>query len=323
MNMMVKTDFDYAILIVNYNSWSLLTRCLDCLKSQTVTGFKVYVADNASDEPPPRGFFEQWPELVFLQMKKNHGFAEANNRLLAEIDDCDWVLTLNPDAFPEPAWLENLQRAALENRQYSFFSSRLLTDQQPDLIDGDGDCYHFSGLAWRRNHGDGVPEESEPAEVFAPCAAAAMYSFAHIKSIGGFDPDFFCYMEDVDLAFRMQLAGLRCLHVPSATVRHMGSATSGGQKSDFAIYHGHRNLVWTYFKNMPTLLLWLFLPFHLGLNLLSLVWFTAKGKGGAIFRAKTDAFRGIPAVLKKRRIIQLNRKAGLIRILRMLNIFGR
>jgi GT2 family glycosyltransferase len=118
-------------------------------------------------------------------------------------------------------------------------------------LDGAGDEYHVSGLAWRRfyNHlanGYGL----KPEEVFGACAAAAMYRREDFLKIGGFDEDYFSYFEDVDLSFRLRLAGGRCLYVPDAIVHHVGSASTG-KLSDFVVYYGHRNLVWTFFKDMP------------------------------------------------------------------------
>jgi GT2 family glycosyltransferase len=137
--------------------------------------------------------------------------------------------------------------------------------------------------------------------------------------VGGFDEDFFCYAEDVDLGFRLRLAGHRCLLVPDAVVRHVGSATTGGQKSDFAVYHGHRNLVWTYMKNMPGALFWLFLPLHILLNLVTVLWFSLRGQGRVIMRAKRDALCDLPRMWRKRREIQRARRAPVGEIWRALD----
>jgi GT2 family glycosyltransferase len=94
-----------------------------------------------------------------------------------------------------------------------------------------------------------------------------MYRTGIIEEVGGFGKDFFCYFEDVDIGFRLRLAGYRFLLIPSAVVYHHGWATSGGQYVDFAVYYGHRNLIWTYIKNMPGILFWLFLPLHVFLNI--------------------------------------------------------
>lgn len=80
-----------------------------------------------------------------------------------------------------------------------------------------------------------------------------------LGAAGGFDEDFFCYTEDVDLGFRLRLYGHRCLYVPAPVVEHVGSGITG-TRSEFQLYHGHRNLVWTYVKNMPGRLFWLYLP---------------------------------------------------------------
>jgi hypothetical protein len=89
----------------------------------------------------------------------------------------------------------------------------------------------------------------------------------------------------------------------------VGSASSG-KLSDFVIYHGHRNLEWTYFKNMPSSLLWLYLPLHILMDVYFLLSFLLKGKTSAIFTAKLNALRGIPAALAKRRSIQKSRSVS-------------
>ena len=134
----------------------------------------------------------------------------------------------------------------------------------------------------------------------------------------GFDEDYFCYVEDVDLGFRLRLLGYRCLYVPESVVYHIGSATTS-VGSDFSIYHGHRNLVWTYLKNMPGVLFWLFFFFFFLLNLFIVIWFSLRGKGFVILRSKLDALRGIPRMWKKRHAIQNKRKVSLRDIWRVLD----
>ena len=131
------------------------------------------------------------------------------------------------------------------------------------LLDGTGDAYHMSGLVWRMGHGMPVSSDTgKDYEVFSPCAAVAFYRRSAMQKIGGFDEEYFCYVEDVDLGFRLRLAGFRCLYVPKSVAHHVGSGATGGQHSDFAAYHGHRNLVWTFVKDMPGILFWALLPLH-------------------------------------------------------------
>jgi GT2 family glycosyltransferase len=319
-----KTSFDRArvsVIIVNWNTGAYLKRCILSLSKQIMPPGEVIIVDNASTDSSAVGLEECYPHVKVVRLDKNIGFAAANNlaaRLVSE--ECKWLALLNPDAFLEPAWLNKMLSAAMAYPEYSFFASRLAQAANHEILDGEGDTMHACGLAWREGHGQAISQGAiEPREIFSPCAAAALYRRDALESVGGFDEDFFCYFEDVDLGFRLRLAGHRCLLVPDAVAYHVGSATTGGQHSDFAIYHGHRNLVWTYVKNMPGALFWLLLPTHIALNLVTIVWFSIRGKGRVILRAKYDALCGIPYMWKKRRDIQKNRKASAGEIWKALN----
>ena len=117
----------------------------------------------------------------------------------------------------------------------------------------------------------------------------------------------------MDLAFRFRLLGYRSLYVADAVVHHVGSALSG-YRSDFAVFHGQRNMVWTFFKNMPAGLLLLYLPHHALMNLASLAVLALRGQGRATFRAKVAALRGLPGVLRERGRVQEKRRATAARI---------
>jgi len=102
-------------------------------------------------------------------------------------------------------------------------------------------------------------------------------------------------------------------------VHHVGSGTTGGKHSDFALYHGHRNLVWTFVKDVPGLLFWLLLPLHVTLNLVSIVWFALRGQGRVILKAKRDALFGLPKMWRKRQAIQSTRIATVREIWRVMD----
>jgi GT2 family glycosyltransferase len=295
-----------AVVIVNRNAGALLAETLAHLARQTLAPARTIVVDNASTDGSLNGVDEG---IEVIRLVGNEGFAKANNVAVQRVEDCDWIALLNPDAFPEPTWLEELVRAEREHPEYAFFGSRLVDHGTPTLLDGTGDQYHVSGWAWQRDHGRPRVEVDETVaqEIFGPSAAAALYRRDAFLEVGGFDERYFCYYEDVDLAFRLRLAGHRCLYVPSSAVRHVGAAIAG-RESDFAVYHAHRNLVWTYVKNMPGPLVWLYLPHHLAVNVLALVWFSLRGHPGAIARAKRDALRSLPDYVRARRSVQAARR---------------
>ena len=306
-----------TVIIVNYNSGKLLTRCLACLEQQTVTPERVMVVDNTGGDRPG-DTLDTSLNITVIRPGSNIGFAAGNNLALAQCHT-PFVALLNPDAFPEPDWLEKLLAAADQYPDYVMFGSRLVSAEDPALLDGDGDCYHVSGAVWREGHMRPAHAVGAPREVFSPCAAAALYQTRAVRDAGGFDADFFCYLEDVDLGFRLRLMGHRCLQVPEALVYHMGSATSGGRRGEFAVYHGHRNLVWVYFKNMPSGLFWLFLPLHVAMNLASLALGFYRGHGRAMTRAKIDAAAGLLNAWRKRTRIQCSRTVSTATILKILD----
>ncbi|HNY49120.1 MAG TPA: glycosyltransferase family 2 protein [Smithella sp.] len=309
-----------AIFIVNYNSNAVLARCLECVVGQQFIASDIFVLDNGSKDPIPEDYSLRFPSVFFFKSENNIGFAAGNNLLLQKTKGYDWIALVNPDAFLEPEWLSKMLKAARIHPEYSFFASRLVQDENQEKLDGDGDTMHISGLAWRTGHGQPVSRASiESREIFSPCAAAALYRRDAFELMNGFDEDFFCYLEDVDLGFRLRLAGHRCLLVPEAVAYHVGSATAGGRRSDFAVYYGHRNLVWTYVKNMPGALFWLLLPAHIALNLITIVWFAVRGQGKVILKAKRDALYGIPSMWKKRGVIQRNCQASAMEIWHILN----
>jgi len=298
------------VIIVNYNSGGLLGRSLEALTKQTLRPKQIYVVDNASRDSSCDRIALDFPEITLIRLEQNTGFAAANNLAVRRADGCEWVALLNPDAFPDPEWLAALMDAAARRPEYSFFGSRMLMADSPDLVDGVGDVYHVCGLHWREGHGQRAKQDFlHEKEIFSPCAAAALYRRDNFLEAGGFDEDYFCYAEDIDLGFRLRLLSYRCLHVPDAVVHHLGSASTG-RRSDFSVYHGHRNLVWAYVKNMPAPLFWLYLPYHLAINLASLIWYALVGRWRVILKAKWDAIRGLPKMWLKRRKIQARRVVG-------------
>lgn len=306
-----------SIIIVNWNGSAVLPRCLAALAAQTYQEYEIIIIDNASSDGSVDNLQERYPNLKIIQLDENKGFAVANNIGIHQARG-KWLVLVNNDAFPEPDWLENLVTAAESFPDYAAFGSKLIRADNPEILDGIGDKYHISGLAWRDGYNHPVSTApSHPGEIFSPNAAAVLYQREALLHVGGFSEYFYMYHEDVDLGFRLRLQGYRCLYVPDAVVYHMGSASTG-VKSDFAIYHGHRNLVWSYFQNMPGYLFWKYLLAHIFANIIFLAYYSMRGQPGPIFRAKRDALCGLPKVLRIRKQVQAPRTVSEAEIDRVL-----
>lgn len=310
-----------AVIIVTWNSSHLLEGVLHALAAQTLQPVRTLLVDNGSDDAAVlASTVARFPGCELLQLGYNSGFATANNVGIQRCEGMDFVALLNPDAFPAPDWLAALVSAAQKYPQTAAFGSRLLDHADPTRLDGAGDFLTIAGKPGRRGHGLSASTQFlSSEEIFSPCAAAALYRHAALTSVGGFDERFFCYVEDVDLAFRLLLAGYGSRYVPESVVRHIGSALTG-RRSNFSVYYGQRNLIFNYVKNMPGALFWGFLLPHLILNVAYLFGAVLTGRGHAVWCAKRDAIRNFSEIWKERRIIQSQRKVSVLRVLSLLKV---
>lgn len=280
------------VIIVAYNSAATLQRCVDALAAQTFTDFEAVVWDNASTDGALADL-RAGPRVETVRSDANLGFAAGNNRA-AERSRSRYIAFLNPDAFAEPDWLARLVAAA-ETYGAEAVASLQLDDADPSLLDGAGDCMSIAGIPWRGGYGQPrAAAPTAPCEVFSACGAAALYRRDAFEALGGFEARFFCYCEDVDLGFRLRRAGGRCVLEPRAAVRHVGGASSGGKHSDFAEFHGTRNRLWTFMRNMPPWLMPIALPAHL----LTLTYVLARSPG--LLRVRLKALR---AALRERALL--------------------
>ena len=240
---------DITVVVVNYNGGDYLRGCLASLARQTFRNFETIIVDNASSDDSLDRLDETPDRLTVIRESANLGFAGGNN-VGARAGKGKWLALLNPDAEADPHWLEAMMRAIEERPGHRLIASLQISLHDPSKLDGAGDCYLAYGYAWRGGFGHPVAEAPPAGECFAPCGAAAFYPRDLFLEAGGFDERYFCYHEDVDIAFRLRLMGERCQFVPAARIRHAGSGITG-RTSRFAVFHGVRNGVWTWVKNMP------------------------------------------------------------------------
>ncbi len=308
----------FSIVIVNYNAGIMLNNVISALSKQTFKDFEVIVIDNNSDDDSWHAAESPPFPCHLVRLDNNSGFAAANNLAVKDHAQGDWLFFLNPDAYPEPECLATVERNIAQTPDIDCFACTLIDANHPTQLDGIGDIYHVSGLHWRHGHGSNrsiAPTQTK--EIFSACAAAAIYRTSTFRELGGFDESYFAYSEDVDLGFRLRLVGGTSLLLPDAKVHHVGSGTTG-RGSDFSIYHGHRNLTWTFIKNMPTPLLPFLLPIHLVMTIYMAIRFATIGQFGLYIRAKRDALKQLRFRLIQRKKIQRTRVCSCFDILRIM-----
>jgi len=301
------------IVIVNYNSGPLLEQTVAALTRQTDPDFEAVIIDNASCDGSER---VPLPDRRFRlhRAAANLGFAAASN-LGCKGSGTPWLAMLNPDAAPEPDWLAELRRATNRHPDAAAFGSTQLDAANPKFLDGGGDCYSIFGIAWRGGHGAPIGAIGGDIRVFSPCAAAALYRRDVFERAGGFAEPFFCYLEDVDLGFRLNLLGHEAIQAAGARVRHVGGACSGKTAGGFGGYHIVRNGVFTIVRCMPAPLLAISLP----LAILSQLWLGLRaGDLPVRVRGLRDGFAALPVLLRQRRAIQADRRLSVLELSRLL-----
>lgn len=303
------------VVIVNYDGGPLLAHAVEALARQTMADFEAVIVDNASTDGSATGLRLPDDRFRVVHAATNLGFAAGCN-LGVQDARTPWLAMLNPDAVPAPDWLEALRAATLRHA-VTMFGSTQLQAENDSRLDGAGDNYSIFGLAWRGGHGMPAATVAADTAVFSPCAAAALYRRDAFEAAGGFAETFFCYLEDVDLGFRLRLAGHRAVQVAAARVRHVGSALTG-RTSPFTVFHSSRNGIYLLIRCMPAALLPLALPLYLSAQAWLMISMAGIAPAWPRLRGIGAGLRALPRLLAQRRAIQRSRRIGARAVARLL-----
>lgn len=291
---------DVVVLAWNGQSW--LPHCLDALLAQRIDEpFRVHVVDNASTDGTVALLRRHYPQVHLVQSERNLGFAGGNNLALEQLDG-EYVALLNQDAVPDPGWLAALTQALDTDPGVAAVTGkiRLADPVQPPLLNSAGGWVDRLGHGLDR--GFGRPDDGrydQPEEVFYAPATACLLRADAVREVGLLDASFFLYYEDVDLCWRLRLAGWRIGYAPAATALHAHSA-SAVSGSSLHVFHDARNRLLTLVKDAPAgtaVLATLLLP-------RAAAGFALRGDRGRawdVLRGWLDLLRRLPALLVARR----------------------
>lgn len=297
-----------SVIVLNYNGMRWVAPCLDALAAQVgAPPFEIVFVDNASTDGSAAWVKTRHPGVRVLEAGANLGFAAGNNAG-ARIARGEWLAFLNNDTAAQPDWLARLHAAATDRPEFAIVTSRIVLLDDPDVIDSAGDGYLRAGGAFKHGHGGPASAYDTSREVFGACGAAFLIKRAVFEELGGFDESFFMVYEDVDLSYRARLRGHRVWYAADAIVRHAVSA-SLGRASAMAVFHGQRNLEWTWIKNTPSFLLRRTAASHIVYSLAGVLHYLRGGRFGPALRGKLAAIAGLPHVLRARREVQGTRVA--------------
>ncbi|MCL6646711.1 MAG: glycosyltransferase family 2 protein [Chloroflexi bacterium] len=297
-----------SVIIPNWNGLAYLPTCLQALAAQSWRDFETILVDDASTDASVAYVAAHFPWVRILRRRRNGHFCQAVNTGIAAARG-ETIVLLNSDTEAEPGWLAALLSGLAAHPEAGIAASKLLLFDRRQILHSAGDFLRSDGRpgnrgVWEEDHG----QYDQAVWVFSACAGAAAYRRAMLEEIGLFDEDFVAYCEDVDLAFRAQLAGWRCLFVPTARVYHHLSATGGGVGASYLCGKNFINLV---VKNMPAELLRRY-GWRIARAQLRLAWDAARRwqqpAARAWLRGQLAAIRQSPQMLAKRRAIQARRR---------------
>src|SRR5579871_6588004 len=238
-----------CVTLVTFNARRYIEPCLESILRQTYSPLEIVVVDNGSLDGT-RGVLAGYEDIVRVTYNNsNIGFAAAQNQAIAR-SSSDWVLVLNPDVVLAPDFIEHLMAGTSMDPRVGTICGRLLSigrDLKPlrkPLIDSAG--LYFTPAMRHFDRGWHEPDDGRFRQmeyVFGASAAAALYRremIADISEAGNFfDPDFFAYREDADVAWRAQLLGWRCLYTPVAIGHHVRSVGPGNRHAVPAVINMH------------------------------------------------------------------------------------
>jgi len=301
----------FSVIIPHWNGKQFLRPCLDALRDQSYPAIEVIIVDNHSQDGSQQYIKENYPEMQLIELPANRGFTGACN-IGIEAAQGEWIALLNNDTEADAEWVTSVVDAFQRHPEVGIVASKMLLFDRRDHIHTAGDGFTTHGRAfnrgvWQKDEGQFDTEEY----VFSACGGSSAYRRSLLDEIGLLDDDFFFLLEDMDLAWRAQLAGWRALYTPRAIVYHHLSATGGGVT---ASYYDGRNSLYILVKDLPTML-WHKYGWQIIRHQAQMAWDAIKAWRGAAARARLRGMLSglyrLPKLLNKRQQIQRQRKVSI------------
>ena len=242
-----------SVVILNWNGRRHLERYLPSVVAHTEGDAEVVVADNGSTDDSLQWLRLNYPDVRVIRLDRNYGFAGGYNRALREVES-EYVLLLNSDVEVTAGWWQPLVEVLDTESDVAAVAPKLLADMERTKFEyagAAGGFIDYLGYPFCRGRILSNVEEDrgqydDRRDIFWASGAAMCCRREVFESLGGFDEDFFAHMEEIDLQWRMQLAGWRIVVEPKSVVYHLGGGTLPA--SSRKIFLNHRNNLAMLFK---------------------------------------------------------------------------
>jgi len=310
-----------CVIIVNFNGRDRTRRCVESVLSEHREGLKCLVVDNGSQDGSPgflRERFGTETRFRLIELDRNMGPAFARNRGI-EAADAAYIAFLDNDTVVMSGWLDEPIRCMDQDPAIGACQCKLVLLDDPGRIDYVGDFLGPMGFLVQRA-ASGSRDEGQweqEVEIFSAKSAGMVARRKAVLEAGLFDEDYFIYVEETDLDWRIWLAGYRIVYCPTSVVRHEYSTSravlGAAAHTRLVKFHGCKNYIATLVKNMGGWRLVCALPGHVG------AWFglacfeLVRGRfrsGGWILQGIGWTISHAGRLLRKRRAVQRVRKVS-------------
>ncbi len=252
-----------SICIVNWNGMEYLPCCLNSIHKQDYQGeIEIIIVDNFSTDGSLEYIKNIQGDIKILKNNVNKGFSYAHNQAI-KVSKGEYILPLNFDVFLEPNFISEMVEVMENNPNTGIISGKLykqINGKRTNLIDSTGILMEHCFMHPRGEMEEDTVQYDDPGNngIFGACGAAPFYRRAMLEDIKCFDEffdeDFVNYVEDVDLSWRAQIRGWKCIYNPKAIAYHERGATRRNNhkiQNEYLVY-GFRNRYCSLIKNITS-----------------------------------------------------------------------
>jgi GT2 family glycosyltransferase len=221
------TEFpSVSLIVLNWNGKHHLKSCLGSLSELDYPESKleVILCDNGSTDGSVDFVRTNFARVKVIALDRNYGFAEGNDRAAQQAGG-EWVGFLNNDMWVKPSWLKDMLSALEEQPGAACIASRIV-NWDGSALDFVGGGVNFMGQAFQLDQGKRESPHDKFRRLLFACGGAMLVRRGLFLEVGGFDPDFFAFFEDVDLGWRLNILGHDVWYTPRATAYHRHHSTA-------------------------------------------------------------------------------------------------